>query len=159
MDSRRASANPRAGDPESFCSQEVSIKIQGAYHYLRHPQQDIYLAAIYGRDVSFCGDPAKAPWEALNGFTTISARMLSQVGQFSARSGQIRSPKVGVEGRFGTHSWAVSRRAGRSSRNAGRWQKRLLAEAISSLAQPRPRSALLLPAAFRCEGVTHSDGK
>ena len=41
-------------------SQEVGIKIQGAYHYLRHPRQDIYLAAIYGRDFSFCGDPAKA---------------------------------------------------------------------------------------------------
>jgi len=65
MDSRRASANPRTGDPESLCSQEVSIKIQGAYHYLRHPQQDIYLAVIYRRDVSFCRDPAKAPWEAL----------------------------------------------------------------------------------------------
>jgi hypothetical protein len=61
MDSRRASAIPPTGNPESFCSQEVSIKIQGAYHYLRHPQQDIYLAAIYGRDFSFCGDPAKAP--------------------------------------------------------------------------------------------------
>jgi hypothetical protein len=25
---------------------------------------------FYGRDFSFCGDLAKAPWEALNGFTT-----------------------------------------------------------------------------------------
>jgi hypothetical protein len=98
MDSRRASANPRAGDPESFCSQEVSIKIQGAYHYLRHPQQDLYLAVIYRRDVSFCRDPAKAPWEALNGFTTISARMLSLVGNSqreAVRSGLQRSVERG----------------------------------------------------------------
>jgi hypothetical protein len=67
---------------ESLCSQEVSIKIQGAYHYLRHPRQDIYLAAIYGRDFSFCGDPAKAPWEALNGFTTRRCEHL-----FSSESG------------------------------------------------------------------------
>src|SRR5260370_26528990 len=62
---------------ESLFSQEVSIQIQGAYHYLRHSRQDIYLSAIYGRDFSFCGDPAEARWEALNGFTTIPRRTSS----------------------------------------------------------------------------------
>jgi hypothetical protein len=61
---------------EGFCFQEASINIQGAYHYLRHSWQDIYLAAIYGRAFSFCGDPPKAAWEALNGFTTSAASIV-----------------------------------------------------------------------------------
>ena len=71
---------------ESLCSQELSVKIRGAYHYLRHPKQDIYLAAIYGRAFSFYGDSAKAAWDALNGFTTMSARVLSRIAFIAACS-------------------------------------------------------------------------
>jgi hypothetical protein len=45
---------------ESFSSQEVRIKFQAAFYYRRRLKEDIYLAAVYGRDFSFCGDPAKA---------------------------------------------------------------------------------------------------
>ena len=46
---------------ESFSSQEVRIKFQAAFYYRRRLKKDIYLAAVYGRDFSFCRDPAKAP--------------------------------------------------------------------------------------------------
>jgi hypothetical protein len=41
-----------------FGSPEVGIKIHDPSQFRRHFKKDIYLAAIYGRDFSFCGDPA-----------------------------------------------------------------------------------------------------
>ena len=39
-------------------SQKTRIKIQDPSQYRRHFKRDIYLAAVYGRDFSFCSDPA-----------------------------------------------------------------------------------------------------
>jgi hypothetical protein len=42
-----------------FIPQEVRIGIQGPAQCRRHFKRDLYLAAICGRDVSFCSDPAQ----------------------------------------------------------------------------------------------------
>lgn len=50
-------------DFETFYSKEVSINEQGVYHYLRHPEQDIYLVSIAGTDgTRYVGHPKDAPW-------------------------------------------------------------------------------------------------
>lgn len=50
-------------DFETFYSKEVSINEQGVWHYLRHPEQDIYMVSIAGTDgTRYVGHPKDAPW-------------------------------------------------------------------------------------------------
>jgi hypothetical protein len=53
-------------DFETFYSKDVSINEQGVYHYLRHPEQDIYLVSIAGTDgTRYVGHPKDAPWDTV----------------------------------------------------------------------------------------------
>lgn len=61
-----------AMDFESYYDDEVSIKPLGAYNYLRHPKQDIYLVAVYGPGVDYVGRPEGFDWEILRGNTVIA---------------------------------------------------------------------------------------
>ncbi len=55
-------------DFESFYSKDVAIGEQGIYHYLRHPESDIYLVSIAGCDgTRFVGHPKDAPWTEIMG--------------------------------------------------------------------------------------------
>lgn len=54
-------------DFETYYDKETSITTMGAWHYLRSPNSDIYMVAIKGPDVSYVGDPKKAPWDKING--------------------------------------------------------------------------------------------
>jgi len=50
--------NTYAIDFETFYSKDVSISLQGVHHYLRHPDQDIYLVSISGTDgTRYTGHP------------------------------------------------------------------------------------------------------
>lgn len=54
-------------DFETYYDKEVSITTLGTYHYLHHPQMEIYMVAIYGEELAYVGPPAEAPWEQLRG--------------------------------------------------------------------------------------------
>jgi hypothetical protein len=59
--------NTYAIDFETFYSKDVSINEQGVWHYLRHPEQDIYLVSIAGTDgTRFTGHPKDAPWATIS---------------------------------------------------------------------------------------------
>jgi len=62
-------------DFESFYSNSVGITTHGTYHYLRHPDVDIYLVSIVGPDISYCGSPKKAPWNKIKGSRIITHNM------------------------------------------------------------------------------------
>jgi DNA polymerase I-like protein with 3'-5' exonuclease and polymerase domains len=58
--------NIYAIDFETYYSKDVSIGEQGVYHYLRHPEQDIYLVSIAGTDgTRYTGHPKNAPWSTI----------------------------------------------------------------------------------------------
>ncbi len=61
-----------AVDYESFYSDQVSIGIQGTWHYLRHPEQDIYLVSVYGPKGSWVGNPLDFDWDSISGATWVS---------------------------------------------------------------------------------------
>ena len=54
-------------DFETYYDKETSITTMGAWHYLRSPHSDIYMVSIKGPDVSYVGDPKKAPWDKIDG--------------------------------------------------------------------------------------------
>src|SRR5580693_4747972 len=53
---------------------EASSKIQGPEHSPSLSRADIYLAAIYGRNFSFCRDSAEAHGEFERGSQTVAGR-------------------------------------------------------------------------------------
>lgn len=55
-------------DTETFYSDEVSIKTLGIYHYLRHPDADLYLLSVVS-DTGFewCGHPKDFDWSQIIG--------------------------------------------------------------------------------------------
>lgn len=52
-------------DFETYYDNDVSIGVQGTWHYLRHPDCEVYLVSIVGDDIEYCGDPRKAPWTSI----------------------------------------------------------------------------------------------
>lgn len=62
-----------AADFETFYSKDISINEQGVFHYLRHPDNDIYMVSIAGDDgFRFVGHPKEAPWRDLEGSIFLS---------------------------------------------------------------------------------------
>ena len=60
-------------DYESFYSKDVSITVQGIFHYLRHPEQDIYMVSVVSdTGVRFCGNPRDFDWSSIDGATWLS---------------------------------------------------------------------------------------
>lgn len=64
--------NTYAIDFETYYDKDISITTLGQWHYLRHEKSDIYMVAIHGPDVSYVGDPKKAPWAKINGHRWIA---------------------------------------------------------------------------------------
>jgi hypothetical protein len=55
-------------DTEAFYSDEVSIKVQGTYHYLRHPDADLYLLSIVtDTGLEWAGHPKDFDWSQIVG--------------------------------------------------------------------------------------------
>lgn len=61
-------------DYESYYSSTVSIKTMGAYHYLRHPEMDIYMLSIDAEGFQYVGRPEGFDYSTISGpdFTIIS---------------------------------------------------------------------------------------
>lgn len=60
-------------DYESYYSKDVSITVQGVYHYLRHPEQDIYMVSIVSdTGIRFCGRPEEFDWSSIDGATWLA---------------------------------------------------------------------------------------
>jgi hypothetical protein len=62
-------AAPVAIDFEGFYDKKrkITIKDLGAYHYLRHPEQDIYLVSIYDGEQLYIGRPEDFDWSSISG--------------------------------------------------------------------------------------------
>jgi hypothetical protein len=60
---------PVAIDFEGFYDKKrkITIKDLGAYHYLRHPEQDIYLVSIYDGEQLYIGRPEDFDWTSISG--------------------------------------------------------------------------------------------
>jgi len=57
-----------AVDFETFYSSEVTIVEQGIYHYLRHPESDIYLVSIAtDTGIRYVGHPKDFDWSQIAG--------------------------------------------------------------------------------------------
>jgi DNA polymerase len=57
-----------AVDFETYYDSEVSITTLGVYHYLRHPQADIYLVSIAtDTGIQYVGDPLTFDWNSISG--------------------------------------------------------------------------------------------
>src|ERR1700721_1924715 len=54
-------------DFESYYDKEVSIKTTGAYNYLRHPKQDIYLVSAVANNFQWVGHPKNFDWNLTHG--------------------------------------------------------------------------------------------
>lgn len=81
-------------DFETYYDKEVSISTLGQWHYLRHDKSDIYMVAIHGPDVSYVGDPKKAPWAKIDGHRWVAhnysfdgavIERLREAGEFLAK--------------------------------------------------------------------------
>jgi len=61
-------------DFESFYDKEVSITTLGQYHYLRHPDCDIYMVSVYsaGGNFAYVGKPGLMDWNRLDGQTVVA---------------------------------------------------------------------------------------
>lgn len=86
--------NTYAIDFETYYDKNISITTLGQWHYLRHPESDIYMVSIYGPDVNYVGSPKKAPWSKIDGHRWIAHNYsfdgavidrLREAGEFSAR--------------------------------------------------------------------------
>lgn len=86
--------NTYAIDFETYYDKNISITTLGQWHYLRHPESEIYMVAIHGPDVSYAGDPKKAPWKKIDGHRWIAHNYsfdgavidrLREAGEFSAK--------------------------------------------------------------------------
>jgi len=57
-----------AVDFETYYDAEVSITTLGVYHYLRHPQADLYLVSIAtDTGIQYVGDPLTFDWNSISG--------------------------------------------------------------------------------------------
>lgn len=57
-----------AVDFETYYDNEVSITTLGVYHYLRHPQADLYLVSIAtDTGIRYVGDPLGFDWHSISG--------------------------------------------------------------------------------------------
>lgn len=57
-----------AVDFETYYDAEVSITMLGVFHYLRHPQADLYLVSIAtDTGIQFVGDPLTFDWNSISG--------------------------------------------------------------------------------------------
>ena len=55
-------------DFETYYDNEVSITTLGVYHYLRHPQADLYLVSIAtDSGIQYVGDPLSFDWNTISG--------------------------------------------------------------------------------------------
>lgn len=61
-----------AVDFETYYDKQVSIKTLGGWHYLRHPQTDIYLCTVYDGHQTFTGRPEEFDWRSLDGRVLVS---------------------------------------------------------------------------------------
>jgi hypothetical protein len=61
-----------AVDFETYYDKTLSITTMGVHAYVRHPDVEIYLVAIYGEDLQYVGPVENAPWEELDGQDFVS---------------------------------------------------------------------------------------
>ena len=56
-------------DFETYYDKQVSVTTMGLYHYLHHPDCEIYMVAVYSKEAgfSYVGEPAAMDWSRLNG--------------------------------------------------------------------------------------------
>ena len=60
--------NYAAVDYETYYDKEVSITVQGTWHYLRHPKCDIYMVSIAtSTGMTYVGHPADFDWSQIDG--------------------------------------------------------------------------------------------
>jgi len=82
-------------DTESFYSKEVNISSLGHYHYLRHPECDIYMVSIAGDDgFRWVGRPEAAPWARVAGHTWVHHNAAHEDAVFLAAKEQGLMPDV-----------------------------------------------------------------
>ena len=62
-------------DFESYYAKGCDISSLGAYHYLHHPEVDIYLVSIFGEGIEFVGRPEEFDWSQLDGKFLVAHNM------------------------------------------------------------------------------------
>ena len=54
-------------DFETVYSKDVSLTTMGTWHYLRHPECDIYMASVVGPGIEWVGRPEEFDWARIDG--------------------------------------------------------------------------------------------
>lgn len=82
-------------DTESYYSKTVNIAAQGHYHYLRHPECDIYMVSIVGEDgFRWVGRLEDAPWDVVAGHTWLHHNAAHEDEVFAAAKEKGQMPDV-----------------------------------------------------------------
>lgn len=73
-----------AVDFESYYDDNVSIRPLGAWHYLRHPQQDIYMVSVVGPKGAWVGNPLDFDWDSISGAIWVAHNLQFESAVFQA---------------------------------------------------------------------------